>query len=34
MRRIGLGGLCPNCELALAAAELIEVVEDRRRPKQ
>lgn len=27
MRRVGLGGLCPNCELPVAAAELIDVVE-------
>jgi hypothetical protein len=34
MRRVGFGGLCPNCELPLAAAELIEVVEDSRRRKR
>ena len=28
MSRVGLGGLCPNCNAAVAAAELIEVVED------
>ncbi len=34
MRRIGLGGNCPECFEAIGANELIDVIEDRQGPRR